>query len=115
MTDPNELPEEEEFGSDAGNESIDEFETMPELSDEEEVSWMDDVDPATIVTIRPSSGEAKFQVVEEPTSLSILMQRSGLTYNGQLDAYVEGTPIDLDTPIQGGQTVVLIGNVKGGK
>jgi hypothetical protein len=108
MSDVNDLPE-EEFGPEA------EFEAMPEFPDEDENdSWMDDVDPATIVTIRPSSGEAKYQVVDEPTSLSILMQRAGLTYNGQLDAYVEGAPITLDALVQGGQTVVLIGNVKGG-
>ena len=101
----NELPE-EEFGPD-------ESDLMPVFPEEEPSSWMDDVDPATIVTIRPSSGEAKYQVVDEPTSLSVLMQRAGLTYNGQLDAYVEGAPITLDALVQGGQTVVLIGNVKG--
>jgi hypothetical protein len=101
------LPE-EEFNPE------EEFEAMPELPEEDDNNWMADVDPDAIVTIRPSSGEARYQVVDEPTSLSELMQRAGLTYNGQLDAYVEGTPIELDALVQGGQTVVLIGNVKGG-
>jgi hypothetical protein len=42
------------------------------------------------------------------------LQRAGLTWNGQLDAFVEGQPIGLSSLVQGGQTVTLIGNVKGG-
>ena len=90
---------------------------MPEFPDEfgnELDTFLDDVDPATVVTIRPGSGSPAYQTVTEPTSLSVLLQRAGLTWNGQLDAFVEGAPINLDTPVSGGVTVTLIGNVKGG-
>ena len=107
MSDQDQLPE-EEFAPE------EQFEAMPELPDEGENAWMEEVDPDTIVTIRPSSGEAKYLVVDEPTPFGDLMVRAGLTFNGQVDIYVEGAPITMETPVQGGQTVVLIGNVKGG-
>jgi hypothetical protein len=101
----NELPEEEglpEFPSEDGGE------------DYGEGFFADDIDPTTIVTIRPGSGQPKYQTVAEPTPLDVILQRAGLTWNGQLDAYVEGQPKQLLDLIQGGQTVTLIGNVKGG-
>jgi hypothetical protein len=73
------------------------------------------VDPETIVTIRPGAGEPKWLVVSEPTPFSELMLRAGLTFNGQVDLYVEGQPIQMDDLVRGGQTVTMIGNVKGGK
>jgi len=92
------------------------LEELPEFPDEDEDDdfFGDDIDPESIVTIRPGSGQARYQTVTEPTPLDIVLQRAGLTWNGQLDAYVEGVQITLSTPVNGGQTVTLIGNVKGG-
>ena len=88
------------------------FDEMPEFDEAEDL--FDGVDPATIVTIRPGAGEPQYISVSEATPFSTLMQRAGLTYNGQIDIYVEGAEIGLDTLVQGGQTVTIIGNVKGG-
>lgn len=94
-------------------------EELPEFPDEidsfeDDDDFFGDVDPNSIVTIRPGSGSPKYQTVSEPTPLDLVLQRAGLTWNGQLDAFVEGQPITLSSLVQGGQTVTLIGNVKGG-
>ena len=89
----------------------DEMPEFPEAADNEVFA---DVDPATIVTIRPGAGEPKYLTVLEPTPFDVLMQRAGLTFNGQIDIYVEGQPIEMTDLVQGGTTVTIIGNVKGG-
>ena len=91
-------------------------ETLPEFPEEgaEDNPLFEDVDPATIVTIRPGAGEPRYVVVAEPTPFSDLLQRAGLTFNGQINMFVEGSEIQYQDLVQGGQTVTVIGNVKGG-
>jgi hypothetical protein len=87
---------------------------MPSFEDESEDNPFEGVDPATIVTIRPGAGDPQYLVIEEPTSFSVLMQRAGLTFNGQINMFVEGAEIGYEDLVQPGQTVTVIGNVKGG-
>ena len=105
MSEANALPEEEFEG-----EETPVFPTAEEEIDDP----FADIDPESMVTIRPGSGNPVYLVVEEPTPFSTLMQRGSLTFNGQIDIYVEGQPIGMDDLVHGGQTVTLIGNVKGG-
>ena len=100
-----ELEPEEPFG-------LDEVE-MPDFDDDEDDLFAG-IDPANIVTIRPSSGRPVHLIVDEPTQFSDLMQRASLTFNGQINMYVEGAQIDYSDLVQPGQTVTIIGNVKGG-
>ncbi len=72
------------------------------------------IDPATIVTINANGGAPRFVPVSEPTPFSAIMQEAGLTFNGALDIYMNGQRVDMNTPIPGGSTVTVVGNVKGG-
>ena len=49
---------------------------------------------------------------EEPTAQNLL-DHSGLSVNGRVDFYVDGTQITGDTLIASGQDFVCMGNIKG--
>jgi len=90
------------------------FDEMPEFDEADDPDFFEGIDPEMIVTIRPGAGEPQYVTIDEPTPFSTLMQRAGLTYNGQIDMFVEGVQIGFDDLVQGGKTVTIIGNVKGG-
>lgn len=71
------------------------------------------IDPTQIITII-SNGRPAYVETAEPITFGDAMTRAGLTYNGNLDVYMNGQKIALDTPIPGGATVTVVGNVKGG-
>jgi hypothetical protein len=89
---------------------------MPEATPEEDLNFLSDnnIDPATLVKIMVPSGSPKYVPVLEPTPLNELIVRANLTYSGKVDCYVDGAAIDMTALVSGGQTVTLIGNVKGG-
>jgi hypothetical protein len=87
---------------------------MPEDTGDENFLEDNHIDPATIVTILTSGAEPRYIPVNEPAALRDLVVRANLTYSGQVDAYVDGNSISFETLVSGGQTVTLIGNVKGG-
>jgi hypothetical protein len=109
MTADTSLPTPEEF-DDESPEAIE----MPDFEEEDEFDPFDGVDPETIVTIRPGAGDPQYLVIEEAAPFNVLMQRAGLTFNGQINMYVEGVEIGYEDLVQPGQTVTVIGNVKGG-
>ncbi len=88
----------------------------PMAMPEDEFNFVDEagLDPTKIITIHANGVQPKFVVVDEPMIFRDVMVQAHLTWNGQLDCYVEGMPITLDTLVSGGTTVTLVGNVKGG-
>ena len=83
---------------------------------EDEFDFVDEanLDPTKIITIHTNGAQPKFVVVEAPMVMRDVMVEAHLTWNGQLDIFVEGAPITLDSVVAGGTTVTLVGNVKGG-
>jgi hypothetical protein len=90
-------------------------EPEPEMP-EEEFNFVAEasLDPTTIVTIRTNGATPKFVVVDAPTAFSAVFAKAQLYANGQVDLFVDGNVIAWDTPVVGGQTVTVLGNIKGG-
>ena len=73
-----------------------------------------DMDPEHTVTIRTNGGTPRYVAVTEPQPVSEILRQAGLTWNGSLDIFTEAGQIPVDSPVNGGQTVTILGNVKGG-
>ncbi len=91
-------------------------EPAPEMPSDDEMNFISEagIDPASIVTINANGGAPRFVPVSEPTPFATILQAAGLTFNGALDIYMNGQRVDMNTPIPGGSTVTVVGNVKGG-
>ncbi len=75
------------------------------------------VDPTRLITIATTSGRPAYvelQAGEAAIPFSAAIQRAGLLFNGQLNVYMNGQEVAMETPIPGGATVTVVGNVKGG-
>ena len=72
-------------------------------------------DPATVVTIRTSSGGDKYVPVSEPTAVSSVIAQSGLYFGGAVQYYLNGAEIKTTDLVPGGSTLTVIGSVKGGR
>ncbi len=67
------------------------------------------------VTLRTTTGEARFVVVEGPRTLGEIVALSGLTINGQVTYYMDGVQITPSTVVAPGSTISLVGAIKGGR
>lgn len=89
---------------------VDDEEMEEELFDEEE---FDIPDPASVVTIRSTGGGVRYIPVSEPTAASELLQQAGLYVNGNIQYWLNGAQVSSDTLIPAGQTLMVVGSVKG--
>ena len=103
-------------GSDQPAQPAGEQPAVPDMPADDEMNFIAEagIDPASIVTINANGGAPRFVPVSQPTPFSAIMQEAGLTFNGALDIYMNGQRVDMNTPIPGGSTVTVVGNVKGG-
>lgn len=81
---------------------------------EEDEASVPEVDPATLVTIRTSQGRDAFVSAEQPMPLVDAIAKSGLRFNGDFTCWLNGQEVGLGTVVSGGQTVTVVGSVKGG-
>lgn len=81
---------------------------------ESEVEDVPQVDPEKVVTLVPSSADAKYVEVDGPLPMVELIARSRLQFAGEFTCYLNGAEISLTTVVPGGSTVNIIGKVKGG-
>jgi hypothetical protein len=72
------------------------------------------LDPEHTVTVRTNGGEPRYVTVQEPTLVSEVLRLANLTWNGMLDIFTENGQIGIDATVNGGQTITILGNVKGG-
>jgi hypothetical protein len=101
MTDNiNEIPFEEEFEE--------EF----EVEFEEELEPI--VDPTQVITLRTSGGETRYIPADEPMTLAMVKNLSGLAF-GAVSFYMNAAVIDDNTVIPVGSVITAVGNVKGGR
>ncbi len=82
---------------------------------EDEAPAVPEVDPATIITIRTSQGSDVFVPVPQPMPLVDAIAKSGLRFNGDFTCWLNGQEVGLGTMVAGGQTVTVVGSVKGGQ
>jgi molybdopterin converting factor small subunit len=78
-------------------------------------SSLDNLPEGSFVTLQHEANPPMFVSYTEGESLTIrgAIDRRGLTI-GNVNAYVDGNVVSLDTPIAAGTIVTLVGNVKGG-
>jgi sulfur carrier protein ThiS len=78
-------------------------------------SSLDNLPEGSFVTLQHEANPPMFVSFEEGETLTIrgAIDRRGLTI-GNVNAYVDGNVVSLDTPIAAGTIVTLVGNVKGG-
>lgn len=84
---------------------------------EEMESSFDTLPAGDVVTLQHEANPPMFVGLEEgETSLTIrgAIERRGLTIGSNVQAYVDGTIVPLDSVIAAGTVVTLVGNVKGG-
>jgi len=81
---------------------------------EDEAPAVPEVDPATIITIRTSQGSDVFVPAPQPMPLVDAIAKSGLRFNGDFTCWLNGQEVGLGTVVAGGQTVTVVGSVKGG-
>lgn len=91
----------------------------PEIEDddffaEDATEEVEPVDPATVVTIRTSQGSDVYVPAPEPMPLVDAVARSGIRFNGDYTAWLNGQEVGLGTTVSGGMTVTIVGSVKGG-
>lgn len=103
-----ELPVEAEV--DVEEEELDEDDFFAE----DEAAAVPDVDPATLITIRTSAGQDVFVEAPEPMALVDAIAKSGLRFNGDYTCWLNGQEVPLGTKVAGGNTVTVVGSVKGG-
>ena len=72
-------------------------------------------DPNAVIILRFSTGDSKYVPANEPMALGAVMARAQLAaIPGAVTYYLNGTEISADAIIPLGQTVTVIGSVKGG-
>jgi sulfur carrier protein ThiS len=76
---------------------------------------LDNLPEGSFVTLQHEANPPMFVQYFEGETLTIrgALDRRGLTI-GNVNAYVDGNIVSLDTPIAAGTIVTLVGNVKGG-
>ncbi len=69
----------------------------------------------TVITLRTTTGDSRYVPTTEPLKLSDLIAKSGLVINGAVTYWMGTTQLtDTNTVIPVGETVTLVGAVKGG-
>jgi hypothetical protein len=71
-------------------------------------------DPNTVITLRTSGGDARYVETTAPMTIGEAILKSGLPVAGSVQYWLNGVQADLNTTVPVGQTVTIIGNVKGG-
>jgi hypothetical protein len=90
---------------------------QPEEDDffaENAVEAVPDVDPATIVTLIPSSADSKYVTIAGPTQVLELINKAGLRFEGEFTCFLGQNELKLNDLVPGGSTVTIAGKVKGG-
>lgn len=74
------------------------------------------VSASPTITVRTTSGDARYIPVNGPTRLSDVVAMSGLSINGNISYFMDGgTQItDPSTIIPVGASITIVGSVKGG-
>jgi hypothetical protein len=104
----NEFPT--ESGEQPGNQIDQLFEAL-------ESSFSESLASGSFITIRVESGPAIYVPLnegEESISLRDAVNRRNLTLGPNVNAYVEGQQVPLETVVPAGTIVTMIGTVKGG-
>jgi hypothetical protein len=71
-------------------------------------------DPSTVITLRTSGGDTRYVETDAPMSIGQAILQSGLPVAGSVQYWLNGVQGNLETIVPVGQTVTIIGNVKGG-
>ena len=72
-------------------------------------------DPNAVIILRFSSGDTKYVPASEPMTISATMSRAQVAaISGAVTYYLNGAEVTAETIVPLGQTVTVIGSVKGG-
>ena len=72
-------------------------------------------DPDHVITVLTSSGGRSYVPATEATSVNDVIARSGLNVMHGAEFYLNGSIIKADDLVPAGQTLQIVGTVKGGK
>lgn len=71
-------------------------------------------DPSRVIGIKTQGAETRFVPATEAMSIPALLQAAGLTVSAAVEYWLNGSVVSQNELIPVGQTLVIVGTVKGG-
>jgi hypothetical protein len=96
------------------DDQVEDEETADETEDLFGDSTFELPDPTAVITVASSAGDDRYVPAREAMSVGMVMAAADLRPNGMVEYFVNGSTITVNDSVAPGQTLTVVGSVKGG-